>query len=95
MAEFFESILPSLSIKKMKVKIEVFGFLRNHIPPKFKSHSSEFSVEDPAPLYYVLNEMLLLGNFDKIVLVNGRYVAPSYCLKQGDIVQIFSPIAGG
>jgi molybdopterin converting factor small subunit len=79
----------------MKVKIEVFGFLRNHIPPRFKNHSSEFSVEDPTPLYYLLNEMLLLGNFDKIVLVNGKYVAPGYSLKEGDIVQIFSPVAGG
>lgn len=79
----------------MKVKIEVFGFLRNHIAPKFKGHSFEFSIENPAPLHYLLNEMLLLGDFEKIVLVNGKYVAPSYRLKQGDTVQIFSPIAGG
>jgi molybdopterin converting factor small subunit len=79
----------------MKVLIEVFGPLRNCACLKAKNGSFALSLENPIPLHYLVNQRLRLRDIDKIVLVNGKYVAPNYCLREGDTVQIFSPLPGG
>lgn len=80
----------------MKAKIEIFGFLKDHVPEEFREKRPlELSFENPTSLHYLLDEVLLLHDFDKIALVNGKYVPPDYTLKDGDAVQVFSPIPGG
>ena len=79
----------------MKITIEVVGPLRDHLPPESKKGLCELSFEEPPSLSYVVNVTLGLRDVDKIVLANGKYVTPDYSLRNGDMVQIFSPLPGG
>ena len=79
----------------MKITVEVVGPLRDHLPVESKNGLWELSFEEPPSLSYVVNVSLDLRDVDKIVLANGKYVTPDYSLKDGDMVQIFSPLPGG
>ena len=77
----------------MKVRIELFGFLKDST--NFQDFPSEFFFEGLISLDYLLNEILKLKDMDKVVLVNQKYVPPNYSLREGDVVQIFPPLDGG
>ena len=79
----------------MEITLSVFGFLRKEIAPAFSGGHSLLDLEEGITLHYLLDRVLGLEGVDKIVLVNGKYVAPNCTLKDRDRVQIFSPIAGG
>jgi molybdopterin converting factor small subunit len=81
--------------QKMKITIEVVGPLRDDLPVESKNGLRELSFRYQPSLSHVVNVVLHLGDVDKIVLVNGKYVTPHYSLNDGDRVQIFSPLPGG
>ena len=79
----------------MKVRIEVAGGLQKFVAGLGTNGSRDLFVEAPISLQYLLNNALSLKHVDKVVLVNGKYVAPDYSLHDGDSVQIFAPLPGG
>ena len=79
----------------MDVTIEVFGPLNDSARLTLKNGPTDLCLEHEMSIDYLVNEFLGLRASDKIVLVNGAYVPANYTLKQGDTVQIFSPLPGG
>jgi molybdopterin converting factor small subunit len=63
--------------------------------PLEKAAGTKLTIERGTPLYALIKEILPLGEKGKIILVNGKYVKTNYELKDGDVVQIFSSLAGG
>jgi sulfur carrier protein ThiS len=53
------------------------------------------SFEAPTSLQSLFETRLHLSTADKIVLVNGTYVRPSYTVKDGDLVQVLRMMEGG
>ncbi len=79
----------------MRIRIEVFGFTLEPPPPGWKGHAVDLSIDQPTSLDSLLATSLQIDMTDKTVLVNGRYVSPTYCLHEGDLVQILRMIEGG
>ena len=79
----------------MKVKVEIFGFLEEQIPHSFEALRTEFSLEGPVSLHYLLTEILKIRDTDKVVLANGKYISPNDNLHDGDLIQIFPRLDGG
>jgi molybdopterin converting factor small subunit len=78
----------------MKIEIKIIGSFQNP-PPALKNDSFQVYPESSTTLYQLVNDILNLQAHEKIILVNGRYTNPNYCLKDGDTIMIFSPLAGG
>ncbi len=79
----------------MRIRIEVFGFTLDRFPPGGKGHAFDLSIDPPTSLHSLLATSLQVDVTDKTVLVNGRYVSPTYCLQEGDLVQILRMLEGG
>ncbi len=79
----------------MKVRVELLGHFEEEIPPGFKGSSAEVNLEPPITLHYLLTEILKIRDTDKVVLINGKYMALNYDLRDRDRVQIFPRLDGG
>jgi len=79
---------------RIHVTITAGGAGEPRLPPE-KTSGTKLTIERGTPLYALIKEILPLGEKGKIILVNGKYVKADYELKHGDVVQIFSSLAGG
>ena len=64
------------------------------LPPE-KAAGTKLTIKSGTPLYSLIKEILPPGEEDRIILVNGKYVKANCELEDGDVVQIFSSLAGG
>ena len=60
-----------------------------------KARGKKLTVKAGTLLYSLLKDILPLGQKGKIIVVNGNYVTTNYDLKDGDVIRIFSSLAGG
>lgn len=74
----------------MKVTVKLFATLRDY-GPKY----SEIDIKEGSTLQDVINLYKIPDDFPLIRLVNGEFANNEYELKEGDIVSLFPPIAGG
>ncbi|MCX7991650.1 MAG: MoaD/ThiS family protein [Proteobacteria bacterium] len=74
----------------MKITVKLFATLRD-FGPKY----SEIEIKEGSKLYDVIKHFKIPDDFPLIRLVNGDFANNDYELKDGDIVSLFPPIAGG
>lgn len=74
----------------MKVTVKLFATLRDY-GPKY----SVIDIKEGSTLQDVINLYKIPDDFPLIRLVNGEFANNEYELKEGDIVSLFPPIAGG
>ncbi|MFX0203433.1 MAG: MoaD/ThiS family protein [Candidatus Hodarchaeota archaeon] len=75
--------------------MEVFSILINTVNQRFKNGDNTVIFGNKITLAEMLKRVSIPEDMEKIVLVNGKYCDSNYELKDGDIVKIFPPIAGG
>ncbi|MCP4186978.1 MAG: MoaD/ThiS family protein [Gammaproteobacteria bacterium] len=83
----------------MKITLELFASLMPLLPPGSSRHASELEVADDFTLNNLIDQMKIPHEQAHIVLVNGIYKGgverDEPCLRAGDKVSIWPPVAGG
>lgn len=74
----------------MKVTVKLFATLRD-FGPKY----NELELQEGSRLSDIIKYFGIPDDFPLIRLVNGDFANNDYMLKDGDIVSLFPPIAGG
>jgi molybdopterin converting factor small subunit len=78
----------------MKITLKLFATFREHL----KDHTNgvcEITLHQSASVQQVLAQFRIPGNIPKIILINGVQKAENDSLRDGDILSVFPPIAGG
>ncbi len=79
----------------MKIKVRLFANLRDYLPPGSDRFSCQFATDDGSRVEDILNELKIPDELPKIILLNGVHSNREESLKDGDVISIFPPIAGG
>ncbi len=81
----------------MKIDLKLFANLRRHLPPDSEGGTAHLEVEEGLTLKELLDRFNIPKEMAQMVLVNGENVDRDLGvhLKDGDLVSIFPPIAGG
>ena len=77
----------------MRVELRFFAGLREVLPPGEAPHLAE--LPDGTTVRRVLETYGVPEEKPKILLVNGRHAAPEQELREGDVLSVFPPVAGG
>ena len=83
----------------MNIRLRLFATLRDYLPQDTKSSELELIVADGASVQRVIDLYRLPAKLVHLVLVNGHYIYPNARatthLKEGDVLALWPPIAGG
>ncbi|HMK14949.1 MAG TPA: MoaD/ThiS family protein [Burkholderiales bacterium] len=83
----------------MKIKFKLFAALADYLPQPSRTNSVELEVAADSTIQSVIDQFQLPIKLVHLVLVNGLYIYPSdritTKLKEGDVLAIWPPIAGG
>ncbi len=84
----------------MKITLKLFASLTDYLPAESKyTNIVELDIEPDASIGQLVDRFRLPEKLVHLVLVNGTYIAPekraSQTLKDGDVLAIWPPIAGG
>jgi sulfur carrier protein ThiS len=84
----------------MKITFKLYASLTDYLPPEVRTtNQMPLELAEGTPIEKVIEPFGLPAKMVHLVLVNGTYVAPehrlSHVLKEGDVLAIWPPIAGG
>jgi molybdopterin converting factor small subunit len=83
----------------MKIRLKLFAALRDYLPVGATSNEVDLEVADGISLKGMTDLNAVPAKRVHLVLVNGYHVPPSAysgtILKEGDIVAMWPPVAGG
>ena len=79
----------------MEIEVRLFATFRDYLPQDSKSFSFKKSLEKEMAVSNIAEEISLPPDIPKIYIVNGNVVTGEYVLRDGDVVSIFPPVAGG
>jgi len=84
----------------MKITFKLFASLTEFLPAEARvGNVLPLDVAPDAPISQIIEPFGLPPKLVHLVLVNGHYIAPeqrlSHTLKEGDVLAIWPPIAGG
>jgi molybdopterin synthase sulfur carrier subunit len=83
----------------MKIRLKLFATLRDYLPEEAKSNELELVVAEDTSVQGVIELYRLPAKLVHLVLVNGHYIYPNARttthLKEGDVLALWPPIAGG
>ncbi|MCP4429366.1 MAG: MoaD/ThiS family protein [Gammaproteobacteria bacterium] len=83
----------------MKITLELFASLMPLLPPGSSMHAAQLEVDENFTLNNLIDQMKILPEQAHLVLVNGIYKGgverDEPCLRTGDKVSIWPPVAGG
>lgn len=83
----------------MQVTLKFYATLADYLPPGSKNNRVEVEVPEQSTIASIVQAHALPPKLTHLVLVNGTFVPPeereTTCLKEGDVLAIWPPIAGG
>lgn len=79
----------------MEVKVKLFATLRDHLPKNSDGKSCQMEIDEKTTIEQILTQLNIPEKIPKIILVNGLQGSIDQTLKEGDVLSIFPPIAGG
>ncbi|MEE9326297.1 MAG: MoaD/ThiS family protein [Cocleimonas sp.] len=82
----------------MKMYLELYASLMHLLPPGSARFKREIKVAEDAVVQDVIDEYKVPMEQVHIVLVNGKFVCDDrdkHLLKEGDVLSIWPPVAGG
>jgi sulfur carrier protein ThiS len=84
----------------VRITFKLYASLTQHLPAEARqSNQVELDIADGTPIARIIEPFGLPEKLVHLVLVNGVYVPPAERLtfvpKQGDVLAIWPPIAGG
>jgi molybdopterin converting factor small subunit len=79
----------------MKIEIALYATLSKYLPPGAQNRKAVMEVKDGTTVREVMDQLGIPQDLSNILLVNGRQSPDSAVLKDGEILSIFPPLAGG
>ena len=79
----------------MEIEVKLFATLRDYLPKGSSQFSCKMEVEGSTRVQDILSRLKIPDEFPKIILINGVHAKKDQLLKEGDVLSIFPPVAGG
>lgn len=80
----------------MIIEVKVFSSLRHYVPDsENRRDGDKWEIKEGWSVNQVLKMLNIPDEEVKIVLINGRVARKENILKQGDLLYVFPPMAGG
>ena len=79
----------------MEIEVKLFATLRDYLPKGSDRFSCKMTIDSHTRIQNILSRLNIPEEMPKIILVNGVHGKHDQVLKEGDVVSIFPPVAGG
>jgi len=79
----------------MEVTVKLFATLRDYLPKNSDGKSCKVKIDENTTIKQIITQLMLPEEIPKIILVNGLNGSIDQTLKDGDVLSIFPPVAGG
>lgn len=79
----------------MEIEVKLFATLRDYLPKGSSRFSCKMEIDDRTTVEDVLSRLNIPEDMPKIILINGTHAKKDQRLKEGDVLSIFPPVAGG
>ena len=79
----------------MEIEVKLFATLRDFLPPGSSRFSCKMEIDSNTRVEDILSKLKIPEEMPKIILVNGIHGKKDQVLKEGDILSVFPPVAGG
>jgi molybdopterin converting factor small subunit len=79
----------------VEIEVRLFATFRDYLPSGSESFSFKRSLPREMEVSRIAEELKLPDNIPKIFVVNGNVVTGGYVPRDGDVLSIFPPVAGG
>ncbi len=79
----------------MEIEVRLFATFRDYLPQGSDTYSFKKHVEKETTASRIAEEVNLPPDVPKIFIVNGNVVTGEYLVRDGDVLSIFPPVAGG
>ena len=79
----------------MKIQVALYATLSQYLPPDAQNRKAVIEVGDGATVRDVMTQLGIPQDLPNILLVNGRQSSEETVLKDGEMVSVFPPLAGG
>lgn len=82
-------------LKSMEIEVKLFATLRDYLPKGSGRFSCKMKVDGATRVQVILSRLKIPEEMPKIILINGVHGKKEQILKEGDVLSIFPPVAGG
>jgi molybdopterin converting factor small subunit len=79
----------------MKIQVALYATLSQYLPPGAQNRKAAIEIRDGATVRDLLDQLGIPQDLPNILLVNGRQSSEETALKDGEVVSVFPPLAGG
>jgi len=79
----------------MEIEVKLFATLRDYLPKGSSGFSCKMEVDSDIRVKDILSRLKIPEEMPKIILVNGIHGKKEQILKDGDVLSVFPPVAGG
>ena len=79
----------------MQIEVKLFATLRDYLPKGSDRFSCKLELDGRSRVKDIISTLKIPEDIPKIILVNGVHGKNDQTLKEGDVVSIFPPVAGG
>lgn len=84
-----------MEVSTMEVKVKLFATLRDYLPKNSDGKSFQLEIDEKTTINQIITQLEIPEEIPKIILVNGLQGSIDQTLKDGDVLSIFPPVAGG
>ncbi|MBS3918910.1 MAG: MoaD/ThiS family protein [Deltaproteobacteria bacterium] len=79
----------------MEIEVKLFATLRDYLPKGSGRFSCKMEIDEQMKVQEILTKLNIPEEMPKIILINGVHGKKEQVLKEGDVLSIFPPVAGG
>ena len=79
----------------MKVEVHLTATLRAYLPAGAAGDAVVLDLPEGATVDQVVHSLRIPSELERLTVVNGRDAAPDQPLREGDVLSLFPPLAGG
>lgn len=83
----------------MKITLKLFASLQEHLPPGAKACTTTIEIDPKTTPLELIDRFNIPRKLAHLVVLNGVYLLPAEretpLLKEGDVLAIWPPVAGG
>ena len=79
----------------MKIEVQLYATLFQYLPKGAQNRRAVMEFADGITVGQVINQLGIPTQHQNMVLVNGTHAQEDAPLKDGDVLSVFPPIAGG
>ena len=81
--------------RHMEIEVKLFATLRDYLPEGSSRFSCKMEIDSHTRVQDILSKLKMPEEMPKIILVNGIHGKKDQTLKDGDVLSVFPPVAGG